>query len=321
MDGYMYGLDDLCRGELLFYQNELRKADAVFKVCANKSLEYKQYDIYCHAKFYEMRIALVQGDIRNADTVLKGIETLSEMKDYPQGKSVYDIAAGWYYLALRKSDSVPEWLKGNFSFYAHSGFLENFGNYIRFRYHYALGEYSMLYEFAEEQLKRGLPLYGRIEIKVMQSMCQYRLRHNEAACQKYTEAYELACPNGIIMPFIEHGKSYRSLALAMAKVKGNKIPADWMEQVNRKASSCAKRQDRLIKEYGLTHKSNSAAQLTTAEHEILMDLSTGLSISDISVGKEISMSRVKQVMESIYAKLGTDNITAAVYIATKQNLL
>ncbi|MDR1853765.1 MAG: helix-turn-helix transcriptional regulator, partial [Azoarcus sp.] len=61
--------------------------------------------------------------------------------------------------------------------------------------------------------------------------------------------------------------------------------------------------------------------LSPREAELLNDLRQGLSRSEISAIRNLSINTVKLVLNSLYAKLGADNADDAVRIASEKKLV
>ena len=126
------------------------------------------------------------------------------------------------------------------------------------------------------------------------------------------------------MPFLELGKDMRTLTNAALKESdgsSSKIPKAWLEMINRKSASYAKRHAYIISEYKRSNRMNGNIVLSTRESEILKDLSHGLSRAEIAVSRSLSINTVKMVINNIYNKLGAENIADLIRIAAEQKLI
>jgi len=249
---YYEGLEDLLRGELYFYQRQFNDAEQYLKQSIASAREHDQYITQNLALTYLMHIQFSGGDYERASGSIKEMETLLNEKDYGVRYTMYDIACAFYHLALEKSDKVPQWLKGNFSPFTHSSFLENYANRIRARYHYQTHQYNALLDFIKNSLEYPMILFGRIELKVLQALTLYKLKKRLEAIAAFTEAYDLSEPNGIITSFTEFGKDMRTLTLAAHKDNTCTIPKKWLEDINRISSAYAKRKIKMKAEYTQT---------------------------------------------------------------------
>jgi LuxR family maltose regulon positive regulatory protein len=147
------------------------------------------------------------------------------------------------------------------------------------------------------------------------------MKNKPEAFAALSRAYEEAQPNGILMPFIELGKDMRTLMSAALKESDHGIPKGWLEAVKRKASSYAKRQAYIITRYKQARGIKGEISLSKREFEILTDLSHGLSRADIASNRNISISSVKMIVNSVYFKLGAENLAALVRIAAERKLI
>ena len=260
--GFYDGLDDLLRGELCFYRRQFNDAEQYLKQSITITRKHDQYVTQNKALVYMMHIYFSSGDLEGATRSLKEMETSSAR--HIESISLYDIACGFYHLALDHPEKIPEWLKGDFSPFSHSSFLENYANRIRARYHYQTHKYSALITFIENTEKYPAILFGKIEFKVLKAMSLYQLKKRSEAIAVFTEAYNLAESNKLITSFTEYAKDMRTLTLAVHKDKKCAIPKKWLEDINRISSIYAKRKVKMISEY-----LQAEANRVTADHKII----------------------------------------------------
>jgi len=245
--GFYDGLEDLLRGELYFYQRQFNDAEQYLKQSLTKTRKYDQYVTQNKALVYMMHIYFSNGDLTEATRSLKEMETVSAK--HIESISLYDIASGFYHLALDQPEKIPEWLKGSFSPFTHPSFLENYANRIRARYHFQTRKYNALLAFIENTSKHPTILFGKIELKVLKAMSLYQLKKRSEAIVVLTEAYNLAKSNNLITSFTEYAKDMRTLTLAAHKEKNCTIPKKWLEDINRISSIYSKRKSKMISEY------------------------------------------------------------------------
>jgi len=244
---YFDGLEDLLRGELCFYKRQFNDAEQFLKQSINRTQKHDQYVTQNKALVYLMHIYFSNGDLEGAQKSLKEMETASVR--HIESISLYDIACGFFYLALDLPEEIPEWLKGDFSPFTHSSFLENYANRIRARYHFQTRKYSALLMFIDNTAEPSGILFGKIELKVLKAMSLYQLKKRSEAIAVFTEAYNLSESNKLITTFTEHAKDMRTLSLAAHRDKNCAIPKKWLEEINRISSIYAKRKIKMISEY------------------------------------------------------------------------
>jgi len=155
----------------------------------------------------------------------------------------------------------------------------------------------------------------------MEACIHYKLKEKEKAFTVFEEAYKNAAPNGLLMPFIEMGKDMRTLAAAMLKESRKVIPASWLEDVNHKSATYAKRRSHVIAEYMQTSGITDNIVMSPREAEILADLSHGLSRAKIASAHNLSINTVKMVINNIRYKLGAENLADIIRIAVERKLI
>ena len=153
----------------------------------------------------------------------------------------------------------------------------------------------------------------------IEACIHYKMKNTQKALKSLKEAYEEAHPNDLYMPFIELGKDMRTLT-AFALKKSCGIPKAWLETVNRKSASCAKRLAHIITQYRQEH-SITDISISPREAEVLSDLSHGLSRTEIAASRGLSINTIKMVINSVYMKLGAENLADAIRIATRKKIL
>ncbi|MCL2158473.1 MAG: LuxR C-terminal-related transcriptional regulator [Oscillospiraceae bacterium] len=321
LNGCMYGLDDLARGELYYNQRNLNGAERYFLQALNKARAKNQYDIQNRALQYLMLLALAQGDINAATDILHQGEALLEIKEYATRYETYDILCSHYYIVLGRPDQVPDWLKSNFESYAHPAFLESYANRIRAHYRYLTRQYNTLLAFLDSVKESHTLLYGKIVFKVLEALSLYRLKHKDEAITALAEAYELAEPNKLIVPFTQYAKDMRTLTAAAMKDEKCTIPKPWLEDINRKSSAVARRVAHMLSESRANGEGEDAIKLTEREIVVLRDLSQGLSRTEIAASQNISVNTVKMVINSIYDKLCVTSLHDALRIAIARKLI
>jgi len=218
-------------------------------------------------------------------------------------------------------EKTSEWLQEDFSWYSHAGFFENFWNFIKARFYYGTRNFAPLLAHIEEVKARESFLYERIEMLAIEACIHYIMKDKRKAFTVLEEAYKTALSNEIIMPFIEMGKDMRTLTSAALKEPDGKIPKSWLENINRKAASYAKRRTHIITEYKKAHGMANDIVFSPREGEVLADLSHGLSRPEIAANRRISVNTVKMVINMLYTKVGAENMADLIRIAVERKLI
>jgi len=319
-NGAMTGIGDLARGEFLFFQNDIRGAEPFIARALDQAKERKQFEIVHRALFYTLRIAVMQGDYAKMRQALKEMKLQLDENEYTFRFITYDIASACYHHFLGELEKVPDWLKDKFAPYGHASFIENFGNQAKARYCYFTNNYPPLLAYIEEQKKRESILFGRLEMLAMEACIHYKMKNKEKAYAALEEAYKTASPNNLITPFIEMGKDMRTLTSSVMK-KNSSIPKQWLEDINRRSASYAKKLAHIVTEYKQANGIANGISISKRENEILLDLSHGLSRTEIAKNHNLSINTVKMVINRIYMKLGAENLADAIRIAAEKKIL
>jgi LuxR family maltose regulon positive regulatory protein len=321
LNGMMYGLDDLARGELYFYRGDLKDAVKFLNQALRKAQERNQYEVRNRALFYLTRIGVAQGDYEKIQALFKDLEAQLDMKGYFSRYTSFDIVSSWYFSIMRQPRLAANWILGDFAKGSLGTFKETFGNFVRAKLFYADKRYDEVLSFLETKQVLGAVLFGRLEMKTLEAVCLYQNKNRDAALGALKEAYDMAVSNGLSMPFIEMGNDMRTLTRAAMRDTRSDIPREWLEQINRKAATYAKRLNWIVSEYNAANNLDKDVRLSQREIEILHDVYHGLSRSEIAASHNLSVSTVKMVLSSVYSKLGADNIADVIRIAMERKLI
>ena len=320
-NGFYDGFEELVRGELCYNRMEFNEAKEYFNQSIEKARKSDQYITQNRALVYLMHIDIANGNIAAAAEKLKEMETLLSEKDYGVRYTMYDIAFSFYHLALGQPEKIPEWLKGDFTPYTHPSFLENYANRVQIQYHYQMRHYSALLAFIKNAMEHPVILYDKIELKIFQALSLYQFKRYSEAISAFTEAYDLAESNKLIALFICFAKDMRTLSSAALKNESCPIPKKWLEDINRKSATFAKRKAKMITGYMRVNNIDKKIKLTEREIDILKDLCDGLSRTEIASGRNISVNTVKMTINIIYDKLNALNLSEAIHIAKEHEII
>jgi LuxR family maltose regulon positive regulatory protein len=322
--GCMVGLDDLARGELFFYKGDLKMAENFIAQASRKAESKKQYEVVNRALFYVMRISVAQGNCERIQWALDTMEQQLEMSEYGPRYITYDIMWSWYCSLVGQPQRVANWLKAEFEESAFASYLADFGNLIRAKVYYWDKRYYDVLSFIQREGHKGLNgsiLFGKLELKILEAACLDRIKDRGKAMTALAEAYELALSNDLTMPFVELGKDMRTLTAAAIPNKNHGIPREWLESINRKSATYAKRSAFVVSEYRKAHSPRNDVHLSSREMEVLNDLYRGLSRSEIAANRNLSLNTVKSVLGTVYTKLGAENNIDAIRVALERQLI
>ena len=320
-NGCMGGIGDLARGELKFYQGDVIAAESFIVKGIARARAFGQFELVHRALLYLIRIAVSQGNFAKAEQAFKDTEALLDETDFHFRFFTYDITLGLYYIYLMQPERIPSWLKDDFAHYDHPKFNENTANQVKAHYCYTTKNFATLLNYMEEQRKYPSTLYGRLEFQAMEACALFQTKKKAEAFAMLREAYKAAEPNDIVMPFISFGKDMRSLAGAARRKQDVGIPGSWLEMIEHKSATYAKRHTRFLLDYRATHGLDDEVTLNQREIDVLRALCNGLSRSEIAGSLNLSPSTVKLVINNIYDKLGARSIADVIRIATERKLI
>jgi LuxR family maltose regulon positive regulatory protein len=319
--GFMAGEPELAQGELEFYRGNTNPAVPHVDLALKQARTNKQFGLVHRALFYSLRIAVSQGNFLLAEQLIKETKAILDETEYINRFVDYDFSLSWYYCFLGLPEKTADWLKDDFSPYIHAGFIENFGNQVKARYCYTSRNFPPLLSYIEEMKKRESFLFGRVEMLAMEACVHYQMKNKKKAFAAFEEAYKTASPNDIVMPFIEMGKDMRTLTSATLKESSKVIPASWLDDINHKSATYAKRRSHIIAKYTNANSVKGSIVMSPRETEILNDISHGLSRSEIAVTRGLSINTVKMVINNIHFKLGAENLADLIRIAVEKKLI
>jgi LuxR family maltose regulon positive regulatory protein len=347
VNGFFYGMDALARAEVAYYQGDLINAEMFALQAVYKARQKKQYEIESGGLFYLLRLSLHSGDGAKVRELLRQMEAQLEIQEYFNRFVVYDINTGWFYAhtgyALpNRTEKYLFRLKGDYNFDRSSAFVLKNGNMdttfysdkknlIKAKNCYSLRKYDaalqVLDDFENNRNGQGDYALAKIDRTVLKAVCLCLRDSAEKsagpadtapakALRVLEDAYKMAAPNSLDMPFIELGKDMQLLAGMALNSRSHSIPRPWLETIRNRASVYGKKVLLAIEEQN-TRNPEQASDLTWREKEVLRALSRGWKRERIAGSLAISVNTVKAEISSAYAKLGAHNRADAMRIAAK----
>jgi LuxR family maltose regulon positive regulatory protein len=323
INGCLAGFDDLARAELHYYRNELTTCEHYLHQALQKAHAHQQYEIENRALFFFLRLGIHQRRYHVILDTIKQLNAQLKIPDFINRYHHYDIIMGWFYSQIGQTNSVASWLKDDFETNDLSSLVQGLEDFVRIKYYLTQKKYQFVLTILAKTNEYGLSgfLFGKIGINLTSAICHYHLKEKALARKLLTEAYQLAAPNGIEMPFIEYGQLMRTLATVALNDPHCTIPAQWLEKIRRQSSTYAKKVAHTATKYRAFHHLEHDVQLTIREKEILTDLYYGLSRSEIATSHNMSINTVKTTLQIIYLKLGARNAAHAIKVALEKKLL
>ncbi|MDR2634160.1 MAG: LuxR C-terminal-related transcriptional regulator [Treponema sp.] len=326
MQGCAYGMDDLARAELVFFQADVAHAESYAREALRKARETRQYQVENRALFFLLRIGLAQGNGESIQEYLQQLQAQLLENAFINRQVLYDIVTGWFYSHIQQTRYLPSWLRDDFEEKDLKNFLYGMETLVKLKYQVAEHRYVAALAFLESQKQESgiwLFLFGKIALWIIEAVCLYHCKNRNASIRALEEAYRLAESNVLDMLFIELGNEMRNLTNAALQDKTCTIPRDWLERIRGSAATYAKKSLALGKRYRNSLPAPEApyGTLSVREQKILISLSQGLTREEMAKAADLSINTVKSVIKSVYNKLGALNRADAIRIATQMGLL
>jgi LuxR family maltose regulon positive regulatory protein len=331
MGGCLHGLFDLCSGEIAFFKTNLKEAEHRLLLSVEKARKSQQYEVENRALFYLLRIYVSYDDRKNIQSVIKQIKAQREKIFFLNCDFYYDIVKGWYHIQTGRKNLIASWLKNDFREGDFNFLLQGLERLIKAKYYVAEKRYPAALAIMQSRQESEAIFIGDIEMKCLEAICRWRMSDKESAFQTLSDAYKIASPSMLFMPFIELGREMRALtdgALKEINAKGEiaGLCPKWLKEMRNKSALYAKKINAHRKNISSAAAackrdgSRNAPLLSGREMSVLDGLSLGFTRIEIAASLSISPNTVKSALRSIYNKLGALNKADAVRIATEKGI-
>jgi LuxR family maltose regulon positive regulatory protein len=246
MGGLYAGLDDLARAEYAFFKTDTVRAEQFAYKALHKAQEAHQYEIENRALYYLIWISLYQGDYDKIPRYMRLLEAQLSQEDFLNRDTYYDIVTGGFYLRLGQTGKLASWLKNDFEESDLNSLAYGLETMVRIKYNFYQKRYpAALALMANQKGIYGYSgyLFGKINFKLTEALCRYRMKDIPGAIPALEAAYELESPNGLDMFFIGMGRETAALVSAVLKEESyretgsgaGRIPHEWLKKIRRAA--------------------------------------------------------------------------------------
>jgi LuxR family maltose regulon positive regulatory protein len=278
-----------------------------------------------------MRLGIHRGDAAGIRDLERQMEAQLENTEYLHRYTIHDIMMGRFYTRLGLTEKIAPWLRQEHEEVELNILFGGFDTLVKARCLFIEKDHlSALRTLEEEQARGDLGgfLLGMLEMTVLEAVIRHQLGDREGAFKALGRACDAASSDALDMPFIELGDDMYGLVSAFLKEraegKGGSacggIPRDWLHTMRRKTSAYAKQRALVAAQYSGPETDASPA-VSGWELEILRSLSQGHTGEEIAGEMKISVSMVKSVIRSLYAKLGAANRAGAIRAASEKGLI
>lgn len=322
---YAKGFSTLYEAEVAIALGDMRLAEAKSYEALRIGRTYRRHDIVCNALFLMAQTSPMLGDLSML------MELATECQEYVQQRSllsqrnVCDYMNAWIYLLLQDYEYIPRAIKDPYAFAEMpQKTLTSREMLIHCRYWMNVGDYRrtlVMIDTGKQYAKERNLLVSYINFFVLEAICYERTEANELAVQALYEAYKLAKPGKILMPFTEMGRFMRTLINTVRRQSTHPFDEEWLSLIYAKASTYAKRVNVMIQQYEKKQKDTAPIKLSSKEQVVLELLVAGLTRDEISERMGITVHGVKRHITSLYNKLGAANRSDAIRLATTMRLI
>lgn len=318
------GLDSLAMAEYAYFRKDTKEAEKYIYQAIWDTQNGQSSNLEIYALFLQTRISVESGNYAKAMNALERQSELIKRTSVPEDYTIYDITMGWFHAQLGNNNMVPHWIKDEQqSREVMSPVTFAVDKLVRAKCllnDNAIAELLTLLSQKSEGFTFEHYLFGSIEMKVIKAIALSLIKEYKKAGKALQEAYELALPNKIVMPFIENGKYTESLIKTTTPFIN--IPSDWLEMVQKNSTTYAKRLSNFATTFNTSRiVATNKPNLSRRESEILMYLCQNCTRDEIASSYSLSVSTVRSIISNIYSKLGVNNNIDAVRVATQLGLL
>jgi LuxR family maltose regulon positive regulatory protein len=254
------------------------------------------------------------------------LEAQLEIPGYINRHIIHDIGMGRFYAHLGLTGHIAPWIRSEYEERELNSLFHSFDIMVNLWRLFSEKDYAAVINILEN--KKNLQdlesfLLGKLELTILEAVTRYRREEGEKAFALLEEAWKLAAPASLDMPFIEMGEDMRLLAEALLARKdapgtaGGLIPRPWLENIRSRASAYRKMLSLAAEQYRAAEQRTRkpGVYLTFRERNVLAALVRGLTRKEIAVKTGLSLNTVKGVISVLYGKLGAVNRAYAIRIA------
>lgn len=299
--GHGAGAAHIMEAEISYMHGEFDTAEILVHKALYHASRCKQQDILICAVFLQMKMALYQGDYAYAAYNLQKIREQTEKGKWYSLLDTIELCQAFLLASLGQKQNIPKWIAcGNYEssklyFPALPFFNIIYGHVllVQEEYHKMLG--SM--DFFMENAMVFPNLLAQIYTSIYAAAANEKLHRREEALTELTKALELALPDLLLMPFVEHCGRIEALLAELYRRGANK---EFISSVLGLYEPYKTAISSITAEYF----NNEKPVLTERETEIAQLVAQRLSNKEIGQQLYISENTVKTILKHIFEKLG-----------------
>ena len=328
MSGYGYGLEYLASAEAAYFTGNLKRATKNAYEAIYRARKKHVCDVTSSAYFLLMRIAASEGDYSTLISHRNQLRAYTEtIENEQQFNGMLDIAEGWLYVTVGQTKKVAGWIMDDtLSNKTLAPFSIGMERQVKASCLLKDGKYYELLAWLgplESQARQNNLWLILLDVLISKSIAFYRIHDEVRAVTTLQEAYDIAHGNNLIMQFTQYGNVMRAFANTAEQSSKHHIPKEWLDSINAKANTYAKRIAFITTEYNRENKliKETNIILSKREKDILTNIYQGLTREEIANTLYVSTSTVKGTLSNIYNKLGALNSIDAIRIALQMRII
>ncbi len=295
--GHGSGAATVMQAETEFVRGNLTDADILCRQAGEQALEAGEYSIYTAAAFLAARLALYAQPPRNGFPILDhAADTLRRVHQYRLMTTV-ELGRGWLSALLGQTEQLPAWLTAEGASMSQVfPLIEPVFRAIVGRVLLEQGQWAQVAAWTPRLLRAcdasRFVLCG-IYAHLQNAVALMHLGKEQAARQALREAWTLAQPDGILLPFAESDPCLDPLLDGLAEGEARERLRTLAARFRAGRGDTRQEHD-LLARYGLTERELEIARLA-AQRKSSREIAEVLSISVKSVNNRLN---------AVYEKLG-----------------
>ncbi|MDR0897566.1 MAG: LuxR C-terminal-related transcriptional regulator [Oscillospiraceae bacterium] len=310
--------------ECEYVRGHMQQAMALARQAIDLATTHGRRKMISHGYRFLLLATLGAGDVADLPVLLRTMETMQRNNPQFPGQHLRcDLVMGELYARLGFIERIAGWIKVRFVEEDLSLDMAESARDVRFALCFIDGRYEEALHLARREAFDHPPalLMDALNAAVATAVTQHRLKDFVAAAEALERAYEMAEPHEFIMPFVEYGDVMRGLLAEIGASHLSRIPAEWQQNVRRKAFHYAKIQRMAVHALLESFGARPSIDLTERQHDMLQDIASGLTRNEIAAKRFISVNTVKTTIQAVYTKLNAKNSVEALRIAQELQLL
>lgn len=301
VNGVDGGWDSLFDAEYQYTIGNIQKAQQLAELACEKAKFRKQACIIISAYFVLMRCDIYLGQKKNLER--KREELAREMEGESRSYIImdYDMTASYIDGCIGRSHKMAGWIQNfqmdvcNSIVRSVRGGCVSYGIYLKHN-----KKWLQLEALAEQMLipyRLSKHIYPIINAWIFKAIAAYHLYDADTAAGYLERGLKIACPDGIVMPFVERADELEPILLHVKEKDGYILKLlDFIKK---------------YKKGVLMFQEEKKLLLTEREAEFMELVIKGYKNSEISKSLNIALVTVEKTLTNIYRKLNVANRIAA----------